>query len=296
MVEFFRNLPWWIQYPGKAIAAISGGYVSNHPEIFPSWAVLVGATVALWVVLAFLWHALNALREHRGKTRLRLDPNLIIIVCLAAALSAAIWQRWRGSPSVHQDQVATIAKGPPPAPAQIATASEIPGIPPTKAGLSYVLDTILPKISDAISSQGIPARNSLRAMPGEAISSLVLSGHGGRDAGMARVKESIDALTEFRTRLSSLQDQNKLNSELIAWIIGDIQALEGAINGAIGLRINMGEITLPPVYNPHVLVAFWQLGRFSEAHNQVQRLSDWISTIESRAQRVQSDFGKRVTQ
>jgi preprotein translocase subunit Sec61beta len=94
MVEFFKNLPWWIQYPGKALVALCGGYVSNHPEIFPPWAVMAGAVVALWVVLAFLWHALNAARERKEKPRLRLDPQIIIVLFLFAALATAIFQWW----------------------------------------------------------------------------------------------------------------------------------------------------------------------------------------------------------
>lgn len=96
MVEFFKGLPWYIQGPGKLIAAICGGYVSNHPEIFPPWAVVGGAVVALWVVIAFLWHALNTWREHQGKRRLRLDPQVILIAALVVALGAAMWQWWHG--------------------------------------------------------------------------------------------------------------------------------------------------------------------------------------------------------
>ena len=92
LVDFFKNLPWWIQLPGKVLAAVCGGYVSNHPEIFPSWAVLAGAVVALWVVLAFLWHAMNAWREHNKKPRIRLEPSLLIIFGLGIAVGGVVWQ------------------------------------------------------------------------------------------------------------------------------------------------------------------------------------------------------------
>src|SRR5712664_1658831 len=124
MVEFFRNLPWWIQLPGKALAAACGGYVSNHPEIFPSWAVLVGAAVALWVVLAFLWHAMNTLREHQKKPRITLEPHHIIILGLFIALGAVIWMMAKSDkedPRIaqFQKQIATLqnqAAAPPPPP------------------------------------------------------------------------------------------------------------------------------------------------------------------------------------
>ncbi|MDE2604109.1 MAG: hypothetical protein KGL62_17345, partial [Bradyrhizobium sp.] len=60
VIAFFNELHWSVRYPAKALAAIGGGYVSNHPELFPSWAVIVGGLVALWVALAFLWQLLNA--------------------------------------------------------------------------------------------------------------------------------------------------------------------------------------------------------------------------------------------
>jgi preprotein translocase subunit Sec61beta len=103
VIDFFKNLPWYILYPGKAVAAAAGGYVSQHPEIFPSWVVLLGAAVALWVVLAFLWHALNSWREHSGKAKLKLDPQLILILFLVAALGAAIWQWLRLPVTVPQN-------------------------------------------------------------------------------------------------------------------------------------------------------------------------------------------------
>lgn len=95
VIDFFKNLPWWIQYPAKAIAAVVGGYVSNNPQIFPSWAVLVGAAVALWVVLAFLWHALNTWREHNQKPRIKLEPSHIIMLGLIIGLGGAVWQMWQ---------------------------------------------------------------------------------------------------------------------------------------------------------------------------------------------------------
>jgi preprotein translocase subunit Sec61beta len=100
IVAFFNNLHWTIRLPAKLIAAVCGAYVSNHPDIFPSWAVVVGAVIALWVVIAFLWQLLNAWREHTGKQRLRLDPQIILIACLVVALGAAVWQWWRGDPQV----------------------------------------------------------------------------------------------------------------------------------------------------------------------------------------------------
>jgi preprotein translocase subunit Sec61beta len=90
--DFFKNLPWWIMYPGKGLLAICGGYVSQNPQIFPSWAVLLGAVVALWIVLAFVWHAINAWREHNQKPRLRLDPSHVIILGLAIAAIGVVWQ------------------------------------------------------------------------------------------------------------------------------------------------------------------------------------------------------------
>jgi len=92
VIDFFKNLPWYIMYPGKALTALAGGYVSQHPEIFPSWAVLLGAAVSLWVVVAFLWHAVSTWREHKGKPRLRLEPSHIIILGLAIALAGVVWQ------------------------------------------------------------------------------------------------------------------------------------------------------------------------------------------------------------
>jgi hypothetical protein len=92
LVDFFKNLPWYILYPGKAVFAGVGGYVSQNPQIFPAWAVLLGAAVALWVVLAFLWHAMNTWREHNKKSRLRLEPSHVIILGLAIALGGVVWQ------------------------------------------------------------------------------------------------------------------------------------------------------------------------------------------------------------
>jgi hypothetical protein len=92
LVDFFKNLPWYILYPGKAMLAAVGGYVSQNPQIFPQWAVWLGAAVAAWIVLAFLWHALNAWREHKKRLRLQLEPTYLIILGLVIALGGAIWQ------------------------------------------------------------------------------------------------------------------------------------------------------------------------------------------------------------
>jgi len=88
LVDFFKNLPWYILYPGKAMLAGVGGYVSQNPQIFPQWAVWLGAAVAAWIVLAFLWHALNAWHEHKKRPRL----TYLIILGLVIALGGAIWQ------------------------------------------------------------------------------------------------------------------------------------------------------------------------------------------------------------
>lgn len=99
MVEFFKNLPWWILYPGKAMVAAVGGYVSQNPQIFPHWAVLLGAALSLWIVLAFIWHAINAWREHNKKSRLKLEPSHVIIMGLAIALGGVVWQMRSVAPS-----------------------------------------------------------------------------------------------------------------------------------------------------------------------------------------------------
>lgn len=117
LVDFFKNLPWWLLYPGRALLAICGGYVSQNPQIFPHWAVLLGALVALWVIVAFVWHAINAWREHNQKQRLRLDPQLILIGCLLGALAMVTWQWWRGTPpdpriAVLEAQIADLRNQP----------------------------------------------------------------------------------------------------------------------------------------------------------------------------------------
>jgi hypothetical protein len=97
IADFFKNLHWSVRLPGKVLLAAVGAYMNNHPELFPSYAVVIGGAVVLWVVLAFLWQALNAVRVHQGKSMLRVDPNAVLVILLVAALGAALWQWWVAS-------------------------------------------------------------------------------------------------------------------------------------------------------------------------------------------------------
>jgi hypothetical protein len=110
LVDFFKNLPWYILYPGKAIFAGIGGYVSQNPQIFPAWAVLLGGAAALWVVVAFLWHAMNTWREHNKKSRLRLEPSHVIILGLTIAAIGVIWQMRVAAPNAQVDTTKNASK------------------------------------------------------------------------------------------------------------------------------------------------------------------------------------------
>lgn len=94
-VDLFNSLHWTVRYPARILAFFGGGYVSNHPELFPPWAVALGGLIAGWVVLAFLWQALNAWRVHNKRPRLFLEPSYIIILGLVIALAGALWQTLR---------------------------------------------------------------------------------------------------------------------------------------------------------------------------------------------------------
>lgn len=152
MVEFFKELPWYIKYPGQLVIASVGGYVNNHPEIFPSWAVLAGAAIAAWVALAFLWHVLNYWRALRQQPRIKLEPLHIIALGLTIALGGVIWQWQRPTPidpkiAVLQSQIDSLKQQ-----LSAAVKSELPSTYQTaEAAHSSLSPRDVKKILDALS-------------------------------------------------------------------------------------------------------------------------------------------------
>lgn len=98
-VEFFKSLPWYVTAPSGVLGAALNQYAA---KILPTWAgsagELLGGSLALWVALAFVWHAINAWREHNKRPRLQLEPSYIIILGLVIALVGVVWQ-WRSAPA-----------------------------------------------------------------------------------------------------------------------------------------------------------------------------------------------------
>src|SRR5260370_32145907 len=95
MGDFFKNLPWWIKVPAGLVGAAMNQYSNKLPDWAGPYGEIAGAALALWVVLAFLWHGVNAWRQHKQKPRLKLEPSHVIILGLAIALCAVIWHSRR---------------------------------------------------------------------------------------------------------------------------------------------------------------------------------------------------------
>lgn len=250
------------------------------------WAGVLGVGLLTWFLAAV---GFNLYRQLAGGRAISIP--LIIAGAACVVMIGALIAYSRSEAAVT-----------PPTPVA-GQAEAIPGIPATKGGLSNVLDTLLPKISELMSHDARRAVASFQQMPGEALDELLKVGPvpngqpGPRELAAVRVKTSVDLLTNLQKKMSDLRDQNKLNQSLIEWTFGDFNTVLRAIGNSEALSQQMSRITLPPEYNPPQLAQFWEFGRNSAAlRDEVRLLNDWISAVESRVQKVQTEFGRRVSQ
>jgi hypothetical protein len=258
IVAFFNNLHWTIRVPGKLLAALGGGYVSNHPEIFPSWAVAAGAVVALWVGIAFLWQLLSAWREHKGKKRLRMDPQVILIASLVIALGAATWQWWRGTPpdpriAALEGRINELLQEPrgPRSSADAATklAAQTPPAAPfySRADVERILEANY-EVSNLLQQKAVPARNAAQSLLKEWQSILL---NGGEPAFRQRLKE-VRELTEALIKEGwAISDKYQHYNSEIGPVLGGM-AFSGKFFAASSNFESAGE-NLPPVISEKTL-------------------------------------------
>jgi hypothetical protein len=144
--SFPNNIPAYIRLPGAVVSALAGHYANKLPEWVEPYGMALGYGLAIWIVVASIWHWGNIWREKRGKARLTLDPIHIIVLGLVIALAGVGWQIWRGQKPVEVVQAAIAA-----APAN----ASIPEKPKTKTHphdipkkLTVLDEHIMPLIRD----------------------------------------------------------------------------------------------------------------------------------------------------
>jgi len=111
MQNSFAGLPWYIRYPGQALAALAGVAMNQFASALPPWAqplaILAGAALTLWVVVAFIWHVVNVIREKNGRARFQLEPNHFIAIGFVVVAAGFIWQAFRSNAGAMPKEMVT---------------------------------------------------------------------------------------------------------------------------------------------------------------------------------------------
>lgn len=91
MPPWIANLPWYIKLPAGLCGYLIGQFANKLPGWAEPIAIVLGFGLALWVVLAAIWHWTNERRVKHGKPKLVFEATHLIALGLLIALVGAGW-------------------------------------------------------------------------------------------------------------------------------------------------------------------------------------------------------------
>jgi hypothetical protein len=260
------------------------GALTQSPEYsFLALPMAITAGV-VWIIVLVVFIVRN--RKH---WRAVMASWYFVIICFVVALFAVGAASYGLALQTAQIAGTASSQDKPP---QTAAPISIPGIPATKAGLTNILDNVLPELSGILSGDGVKARDAYLDLPRITAKLLV---NDGRDAADKKVAQSINAMDTFIQDITSFQNRHRLDSALIEWLLGDWNVLQHMSDSAQLVRRDISTMTLPPSQSPDMLMHFFSLGKDSAIIDpQVGTLNELLSNIEMRMKKTRADFEKRL--